>query len=53
MSLTCIPTRALVVAVAAAALTLPAAADVKLITLPSRERVEIQLDHPGVTLVEE
>lgn len=28
-------------------------AGVKLITLPPRERVEIQLDHPGVTLVEE
>ena len=26
---------------------------VKLITLPVRERVEIQLDHPGATLVEE
>src|SRR3954451_20236291 len=30
-----------------------AAARVKLITLPVRERVEIQLDHPGATLVEE
>ncbi len=28
-------------------------ARIKLITLPLRERVEIQLDHPGVTLVEE
>jgi len=28
-------------------------ARVKLITLPVRERVEIQLDHPGATLVEE
>ncbi len=41
----------------AATFTLPAAtpvlAGVKLITLPPRERVEIQLDHPGVTLVEE
>jgi hypothetical protein len=31
----------------------PAPAGVKLITLPERERVEIQLDHPGATLVEE
>jgi hypothetical protein len=31
----------------------PAQAAVQLITLPPRERVEIQLDHPGVTLVEE
>ena len=31
----------------------PAAARIKLITLPVRERVEIQLDHPNVTLVEE
>ncbi len=31
----------------------PAAAGIKLITLPVRERVEIQLDHPGATLVEE
>ncbi len=30
-----------------------ALARVKLITLPKRERVEIQLDHPNVTLVEE
>ena len=30
-----------------------AAARVKLITLPVRERVEIQLDNPGATLVEE
>jgi len=28
-------------------------ARIKLITLPKRERVEIQLDHPNVTLVEE
>src|SRR3954453_7450655 len=32
---------------------MPAAARVKLITLPVRERVEIQLDHPNSTLVEE
>ncbi|MBN1344091.1 MAG: hypothetical protein JXQ73_15505 [Phycisphaerae bacterium] len=31
----------------------PALAGIKLITLPPRQRVEIQLDHPGVTLVEE
>ena len=31
----------------------PVVADVKLITLPPRERVEIQLDHGQVTLVEE
>src|SRR3990172_7843485 len=30
-----------------------AMARIKLITLPVRERVEIQLDNPGVTLVEE
>ena len=37
------------------ALLLPhlAQARIKLITLPVRERVEIQLDHPNVTLVEE
>ena len=28
-------------------------ARIKLITLPLREKVEIQLDHPNVTLVEE
>src|SRR5438067_12631238 len=31
----------------------PAQARIKLITLPPRERVEIQLDNPGATLVEE
>ena len=31
----------------------PAVARIKLITLPKRERVEIQLDQPNVTLVEE
>lgn len=36
-----------------AAVTEPATAGIKLITLPVRERVEIQLDHPQVTLVEE
>lgn len=35
------------------ALPLEALARIKLITLPVRERVEIQLDHPSVTLVEE
>src|SRR3954467_1813948 len=30
-----------------------AQARIKLITLPPRERVEVQLDHPGATLVEE
>jgi len=30
-----------------------ASAGIKLITLPPRERVEVQLDNPGVTLVEE
>lgn len=32
---------------------LPAVARIKLITLPVRQRVEIQLDHPDATLVEE
>jgi len=36
-----------------AALPRSAEARIKLITLPVRERVEIQLDHPHVTLVEE
>src|SRR6059058_6473091 len=36
-----------------AALAMPAYARIKLITLPVRERVEIQLDHPNSTLVEE
>ncbi len=35
------------------ATTSSALARIKLITLPVRERVEVQLDHPGVTLVEE
>ena len=34
-------------------LVVDVAARIKLITLPVRERVEIQLNHPGVTLVEE
>jgi len=37
----------------AALLACPAPAGVKLITLPPRERVEIQLDNPSATLVEE
>ncbi len=39
--------------VAGALLASPATAGVKLITLPVRERVEIQLDNPNLTLVEE
>ena len=34
-------------------MTEPTVASVKLITLPPRERVEVQLDNPNVTLVEE
>ena len=41
------------VAAAAAALPSTAMARIKLITLPVRERVEIQLDNPNATLVEE
>ena len=49
-----LPARAtLLSTVAVALLTGPAAGGVKLITLPARERVEIQLDNPSVTLVEE
>ena len=40
-------------AVLAALPALDAAARVKLITLPVRERVEVRLDHPSATLVEE
>lgn len=36
-----------------AAMAVPAYARIKLITLPVRERVEIQLDHESATLVEE
>ena len=36
-----------------AAFAAPALARIKLITLPVRERVEIQLDHESATLVEE
>jgi hypothetical protein len=35
------------------AVPLEALARIKLITLPVRERVEVQLDHPSITLVEE
>ena len=41
------------VALSLGSLSSPAAASVKLITLPPRERVEVQLDNPDVTLVEE
>ncbi|HNW34904.1 MAG TPA: hypothetical protein PKM25_08235 [Candidatus Ozemobacteraceae bacterium] len=51
MRRTLMPT--LLVALLAGFLTGPAAAQVKLATLPLRERVEIQLDHPAKTLVEE
>lgn len=40
-------------AAAVSALPATAMARIKLITLPVRERVEIQLDNPGATLVEE
>ena len=40
-------------AVAMAVLAVPAAARIKLATLPVRERVEIQLENPKATLVEE
>ena len=41
------------VAAAVSALPSTAMARIKLITLPVRERVEIQLDNPNATLVEE
>lgn len=43
----------LVAAAVCVALGQPCLAAIKLITLPPRERVEIQLDNPSVTLVEE
>lgn len=46
-------THAALATVIAALLAVPAPAGVKLITLPPRERVEIQLDNPAATLVEE
>ena len=45
--------RPVVLFAALIAITYPAHARIKLITLPPRERVEIQLDNPGATLVEE
>src|SRR3954451_22092180 len=39
--------------IATMALAIPAQARIKLITLPVRERVEVQLDHESATLVEE
>jgi len=45
--------RAFALAVLVFCAPLPAVARVKLITLPVRERVEIQLDNPSATLVEE
>ena len=45
--------RALLAGALASALASPAIARIKLITLPPRERVEIQLDNPAATLVEE
>jgi hypothetical protein len=47
------PLARLLPVVAALATAVPATAGVKLITLPARERVEIQLDHAAATLVEE
>ena len=47
------PINRLLPAIFAATIAFPALADIKLITLPVRERVEIQLDHASATLVEE
>ncbi len=44
---------AAIVLVIGVGLAAPALAGIKLITLPVRERVEVQLDNPQVTLVEE
>ena len=44
---------ALLIGLGSLGITRPVAGDVKLITLPPRERVEIQLDHGQLTLVEE
>ncbi len=44
---------ALITLVAGISLSTPVFAGIRLITLPPRERVEIQLDHARVTLVEE
>ncbi|MFW6336373.1 MAG: hypothetical protein ACOC3G_04520, partial [Phycisphaeraceae bacterium] len=48
-----LPLLVLIVAAAAALPVADAMARVKLITLPVRERVEVRLDHPTATLVEE
>lgn len=47
------PSQALLVGLASLAAATPVLAGVKLITLPTRERVEIQLDNVNATLVEE
>lgn len=47
------PCRFVAVLMAGALFSGPAAAGIKLITLPTRERLEIQLDNSGATLVEE
>lgn len=47
------PVRALICLTVLVFLAAPALARIKLITLPPRERVEIQLDNPNATLVEE
>ncbi len=48
------PTRLLLTAALACATLAPLAdARIRLVSLPARERVEVQLDHPGVTLIEE
>ena len=47
------PTFTLAACLATLAVALPAAARVKLTTLPVRQRVEVQLDHDTATLVEE
>src|SRR5258707_6709938 len=45
--------RAILTTILILAMSSTASARIKLITLPVRERVEIQLDHPSATLVEE
>jgi len=50
----CKPRFIVMVLVGTALMSAPTAqARIKLITLPVRERVEVQLDHPSVTLIEE
>jgi hypothetical protein len=51
--LTRVRSAAVILALALGAQTTEVWARIKLITLPVRERVEIQLDHPKLTLVEE